>query len=66
VITISAFESVPEFAQGLVRDLRVRWRKQACPTGRVFLNSAIKTSRTIVPCSPSGRCRSSRKTARSL
>jgi glutathione S-transferase len=25
MITISAFESVPEFARGLVRDLRVRW-----------------------------------------
>jgi glutathione S-transferase len=25
MITISAFKSVPEFAQGLVRDLRVRW-----------------------------------------
>src|SRR6516165_7711124 len=25
MITVSAFESVPEFAQGLVRDLRVRW-----------------------------------------
>ena len=25
MITISAFESVPPFAQGLVRDLRVRW-----------------------------------------
>jgi glutathione S-transferase len=25
VITISAFKWVPEFAQGLVRDLRVRW-----------------------------------------
>jgi glutathione S-transferase len=25
MITISAFESIPEFARGLVRDLRVRW-----------------------------------------
>src|ERR1700757_959132 len=25
MITISAFKWVPEFAQGLVRDLRVRW-----------------------------------------
>jgi glutathione S-transferase len=25
MITISAFRSVPPFAQGLVRDLRVRW-----------------------------------------
>ena len=43
-----------------------RWRKPACLTKPVSLNRAIRTSPTIVRCNPSGRCRSSRKTARPL
>jgi hypothetical protein len=36
MITITAFKWVPPFAQGLVRDLRVRWalEEAACPIGR--------------------------------
>src|SRR5262249_46345387 len=65
MITISAFKWVPEFAQGQVRDLRARWalRKLVCLTRRASSNWAIRTNRTIARCSPSGRCRSLRKTA---
>jgi glutathione S-transferase len=38
VITISAFKSVPEFARGQVRDLRVRWAlEEACMPYRTRL-----------------------------
>src|SRR5262249_30463061 len=33
------------------------WRRRASLTGRGFCSMAIRTSRTIASCSPSGRCR---------
>src|SRR5262245_55381525 len=42
-----------------------RWRKRACPTGRASSSRVIRTTRAIAHSSPSGRCRSSKKTASS-
>ena len=65
MITISAFKWVPEFAQGQVRDLRARWalEEAGLPYKARLLELATRINRTIAYYSPSGRCRSLRKTA---
>ena len=67
MITISAFKWVPDFAQGQVRDLRARWalEERGLPYKTRLLEQGDQESRTIARCSPSGRCRSSKKTASS-
>ena len=69
MIRVSAFQSVPPFAQGLVRDLRVRWaleeaglpyEQQCCSA------TARRTAPPIATGSRSARSRPMRKTACSL
>ena len=64
MITISAFKSVPDFARGQVRDLRVRWALEevGLPYKTRLLEQGDQDKPEFVPCSPSARCQSLRKT----
>src|SRR5712671_483788 len=65
MITISAFKWVPEFAQGQVRDLRARWalEEAGLPYKTRLLELGDQDKSDYRALSPSGRCRSLRKTA---
>ena len=68
MITISAFNNVPDFAKGLVRDMRVRWALEEA--GLPYATRLLEHGDQDKPdyrcsCSRSGRCPSSRKTASS-
>ena len=64
MIRVSAFRWVPPFAQGLVRDLRVRWALEEA--GLAYEERLIgpedKSPRAIAPFSLSGRCPLMRRT----
>jgi glutathione S-transferase len=57
VITISAFRWVPPFAQGLVRDLRVRWalEEAGIPYRARLIDRDIQASRDYRACQPFGQ-----------
>jgi hypothetical protein len=58
MVKVSAFAWVPPFAQGLVRDLHVRWALEgpASPTKSGWSGRKTKRQRAIAACSHSGRC----------
>ena len=62
--TVTAFRWVPAFAQGLVRDLRVRWALEEA--GREYeaqlIGPAEQKSDGYRSCSPSARCPRTRRT----
>ena len=64
MITISAFRWVPPFAQGLVRDLRVRWalEEAGLPYEVRLIDQRTRSPTAIARCSRSGRCPSLRTT----
>ena len=66
MITISAFRWVPPFAQGQVRDLRVRWALEEAqlPYRRACWSRAIRTNPTTARYNPSARYRSLRRVVR--
>ena len=63
-ICITAFKWVPPFAQGLVRDLRVRWalEEAGLPYSEKLLGPGTRTWLRIAPYNLSARCRSTKKT----
>jgi hypothetical protein len=59
MITVTAFKWVPPFAQGLVRDLRVRWalEEAGVPMSRICWEAATTTRRRTARSSRGARCR---------
>lgn len=57
MITISAFRSVPPFAQGLVRDLRVRWalEEAGLPYEAKLIDPSVQASAEYRACQPFGQ-----------
>ena len=57
MITISAFKWVPPFAQGLVRDLRVRWalEEAGLPYQTRLIDPAVQASPDYRACQPFGQ-----------
>ena len=64
-ITVTTFKWVPPFAQGLVRDLRVRWalEEAGLPYREKLIESGEQNTPAIARCSPSARCPCSSRTA---
>jgi glutathione S-transferase len=57
MITISAFKAVPAFAQGLVRDLRVRWalEEAGLPYRARLIDRDVQASAEYRACQPFGQ-----------
>jgi glutathione S-transferase len=57
MITVSAFKAVPPFAQGLVRDLRVRWalEEAGLPYKAMLIGREDQSSESYRACQPFGQ-----------